>query len=112
MKKGNQYKKGANKERWLVNYLKAHGAIVAARSAGSHSPFDVWADFPKFTLRAQCKSGVKPPQEEEAKLLDLSIKIPYAVIMLFWWADRKPCLVTTWMKGEKMGQANLKGETK
>lgn len=100
MKKGNQYKKGANRERQLVHLLYRFGAVAAARSAGSHSPIDVWADFTGFTYRAQCKAGVKPPQEVEDELLDLSLKVPYADYALWWFPDRQPPHVKVWRNGE------------
>ena len=41
----NKYKKAANEEREIMNYLRKEGWI-SARSAGSHSAVDVWAVHP------------------------------------------------------------------
>ena len=40
------YKNGADKERRIVLKLKAKG-FISARSAGSHSPIDVWSINPE-----------------------------------------------------------------
>ena len=40
MKPAQRYKKGANKEREIVNDFKAKGWEIAFRSAGSRSPID------------------------------------------------------------------------
>lgn len=37
------YIKGKNKEQRIANRLKKEGFIIAQRSAGSHSPIDVFA---------------------------------------------------------------------
>lgn len=37
----NSYKRSVKRERQLVNEARAEG-LIACRSAGSHSPFDVW----------------------------------------------------------------------
>jgi len=53
----NAYLRGTAKERSVVNKLRAEG-WVACRSAGSHSPHDVWAWHPVYrkVLLLQLKS--------------------------------------------------------
>ena len=59
------YIKGVRKERAQVNRAKARGCI-AARSAGSHSPIDVWVvDHPGRTITLiQCKPDSMPNKEK------------------------------------------------
>ena len=42
----NVYKKGARKEYKIIKDLKAEGFEIAQRSAGSHSPIDIFAIDP------------------------------------------------------------------
>lgn len=51
-----RYRKGYRKENNLMNAFK-EGGCIAARSAGSHSPVDVWAINPetKRVYLIQCK---------------------------------------------------------
>lgn len=65
------YKRGADKERKLVNKARKEGKI-AFRSAGSHSPIDiVIVDYSsKHIILAQCKHSMKlrgaiPPELKE-----------------------------------------------
>lgn len=61
------YRRGADKERRLVNDFKALG-MLAFRSAGSHSPIDVFALDPKEKkiYLVQCKT-YKARMSEKAK---------------------------------------------
>ena len=52
------YVRGARYERECAKLLKERGALVAQRSAGSHSPVDVWAIVPDGSvLMIQVKTG-------------------------------------------------------
>lgn len=66
----NNYRKGADKERRIVNELRSEG-WVCARSAGSKSPIDIWAIDPKTNqiLLIQCKSD-KATKAYKKKLYD------------------------------------------
>lgn len=46
MKAGGRYRKGANIERKRVQYHYKQGALLAARTAGSHGQYDVVALYP------------------------------------------------------------------
>lgn len=64
------YRRGADKERKLVNKLRAEG-FVAARSAGSHSPIDVWAIRPETgEIRLFQLKGSKMPESAKKRLYD------------------------------------------
>jgi hypothetical protein len=55
------YINGVYKERKILNEARSHGCI-GARSAGSHSPIDLWIiDHPGRTIRLiQCKPDSMP----------------------------------------------------
>ena len=63
-----KYQKGYRAERKLVNLLKDK-AILAVRTAGSHSPIDVIAVFPSRVLFFQVKSGKSRISKKEKELL-------------------------------------------
>lgn len=52
-----KYTRGREKEYWLVKQLKEQGYDIVIRSAGSHSPVDVWAvDISNKKIKLfQCK---------------------------------------------------------
>lgn len=58
----NSYLRSTKRERQLVNEFRAKG-YHAARSAGSHSPWDVWAFNPKngdvILIQVKTKKGSK-----------------------------------------------------
>jgi hypothetical protein len=56
----NAYRKGADKERQRVRWHLARGALWAARTAGSHSAFDVVAVYHGEVVLEQLKAGGKP----------------------------------------------------
>ena len=60
------YQNGRAKEQRIVNKLKAQG-YIAARSAGSKSPIDVWSVNPKTKLvkLIQSKIGYLSPKQKE-----------------------------------------------
>jgi Holliday junction resolvase len=62
------YNKGRSKEYKVMELLKAQGWVVA-RSAGSHSPVDVFAARSGATLLVQVKNGKARVKVEEAKEL-------------------------------------------
>lgn len=71
MNKKNNYKNGAQKERRILNSFKKRGCI-GARSAGSHSPIDVWiidGEHKKIYL-IQSKLG-KLSQKQREEILSL-----------------------------------------
>lgn len=49
------YKRGASFEYERVAYHKENGAIVATRTPGSHTPFDVMAQYPTHDVYEQLK---------------------------------------------------------
>ena len=59
------YVRGRDFEYKIVNRLKAEGFSIAVRSAGSHSPIDIWAvNFQKRKIKlVQCKSGISKKAE-------------------------------------------------
>lgn len=85
----NKYRKGADYERKIVNELREYGWI-AARSAGSHSPIDVWAinEKEKKILLIQAKKGKPIPKAERTKIQTLlkSLKGNYTVDAELWEA--------------------------
>jgi len=64
----NNYRRGANFERRFVEWLRERGA-VAARVAGSHGSFDVFAIHHGASVLCQLKSGKKPASKEEIAAL-------------------------------------------
>lgn len=62
------YNRGRSKEYKAMEMLKAEGWVVA-RSAGSHSPVDVFAAREGATLLLQVKNGKARVKAEEAKEL-------------------------------------------
>ena len=94
MKPGGQYRKGANKERWLVKECLRNGAVLAFRSAGSHSPIDVVAVYKTGILLFQCKAGKCPAKDEMLPIEELRKSLPWAEVMLLWFPDRgKPVII-------------------
>lgn len=71
MKGINRKRKGLDYERKIVRQLKSLG-YMAARSAGSHSPIDVWAIHPqqKIVRLIQCKTGTAYSEKKEQEILD------------------------------------------
>lgn len=61
------YINGRNKEYRIIKFLKAKG-FIAVRSAGSHSPIDVWAINPetKEIMLIQSKLGKGAITNKEA----------------------------------------------
>lgn len=82
----NRYRKGANKERKIVNAWREKGAI-AFRSAGSKSPIDVTViDFENKIIRLiQCKVGSEKYEKYAKKKVEksgiLKLEGYYNVIM-------------------------------
>jgi Holliday junction resolvase len=68
-----QYRKGARKEYKIVKQLKEKGFEIAQRSAGSHSPVDVWGVNlkTKEILLIQSKAGKTKKEEEYSDLIGL-----------------------------------------
>lgn len=62
------YERGRSKEYRAMEILRAEGWVVA-RSAGSHSPVDVFAAKEGATLLLQVKNGKARVKAEEAKEL-------------------------------------------
>jgi Holliday junction resolvase len=63
-----QYQRGVSKEYRAMELLREDGWVVA-RSAGSHSPVDVFAAKLGATLLVQVKKGKARMKAEEAKEL-------------------------------------------
>ena len=63
-----QYQRGVSKEYKAMEMLREDGWVVA-RSAGSHSPVDVFAARKGETLLIQVKNGKARVKAEEAKEL-------------------------------------------
>lgn len=66
-----KYQKGADAERAMVRKLKSLG-YMAARSAGSHSPIDVWAiHHERRVIRLiQMKTGKSYSEKSKQKILE------------------------------------------
>ena len=64
------YKRGAEKERKIVNKAKEEDGVIALRSAGSHSPIDVIIidTLNKKISLIQCKHTLKLRGDIEPKL--------------------------------------------
>lgn len=60
------YCKGRNKEYAVIKQLKTEGFTIAQRSAGSHSPIDIFAinNDTKTILFIQCKAGITEEREK------------------------------------------------
>jgi len=68
------YLKGRRKEYKICEELKKQGYEIVQRSAGSHSPIDIWAvnkELQKITL-IQCKPDNMPESEKKKILEDLN----------------------------------------
>jgi Holliday junction resolvase len=63
-----QYERGRSKEYTVMTLLKSEGWVVA-RSAGSHSPVDIFAAKLGVTLLVQVKKGKARMKAQEAKEL-------------------------------------------
>ena len=81
-----RYRKGAVKERRLVRELKEAGYDVAARTAGSHSPIDIFAinKEDRSILFIQSKSDKFPDSQaakicEEFEWLDGEFNVEFSV---------------------------------
>ena len=72
----NNYRKGAQVERDAVNKHKANGAILALRSAGSHSPADVIAIYPDKIVIQQYKKGAKPSRADRGAWDRFALQLP------------------------------------
>lgn len=82
-----KYQKGVRKERQTVHYLEDMG-VVAFRSAGSHSPFDVVGVCWNRVFLIQVKAGKKPSRAEFEQLR--AIKTPpidWVTKQMWFWAD-------------------------
>jgi len=80
------YRNGARKERKIANDLKAEGWDIAQRSAGSHSPVDVWAVNKKLKkikcIQAKPDSMGKKARErieEEMSWLNNTFRVEFYV---------------------------------
>lgn len=86
----NKYRKGADYERKIVNELRDAG-FIAARSAGSKSPIDVWAinEKEREILLVQAKKGKPIPKAERTKIQTLleSLEGNYTVKAELWEGD-------------------------
>ena len=91
--KGNKNARaGYRVENRFVNYLKEkRGFDVAVRSAGSHSPVDVWGlSFPRgLILIAQCKKHKKLVDKKNSEMLKILSEISRWIIACDVWPDRK-----------------------
>jgi Holliday junction resolvase len=79
------YRKGVRKERKVVNQLKAEGWDIAQRSAGSHSPVDIWAVNlkTKEIMLIQCKPDNYKDTKKYQDLIDIDgqmFKIGFKII--------------------------------
>ena len=81
------YIKGRAKEYRIVNSLKASGYDIAQRSAGSHSPIDVWAisKVLKTIVLIQVKpksmsKKAKKKLEKEYEWLNDKFEVQFAVV--------------------------------
>lgn len=78
----NLYKKGVRKEYKICKELRDEGYNIVQRSAGSHSPIDIWAvDYEKKEiLLVQSKlSGSSEKYKEEEKNLNGSFNVRFQV---------------------------------
>lgn len=68
-----QYRKGTRKEYKIVKELKENGFEIAQRSAGSHSPVDVWGVNlkTKEVLLIQSKASKQKNEKEYEHLIGL-----------------------------------------
>lgn len=87
----NRFDKGKKYEQKIVRQLKSEG-YIAARSAASKSPIDVWAVHPQARIirLIQAKKGrnvVTGKQKKEIKDLCESLTGPYNVIAELWEED-------------------------
>jgi hypothetical protein len=79
------YINGRNKEYTAINRLKAEGAVIAQRSAGSKSPIDVWALMSDGRVRmVQVKKDTSPLKLELLQELHV---LPPNTLELWHWAD-------------------------
>ncbi len=74
-----RYSSGANLERALVNHLRGLG-WVAARSAGSKSPVDVWAAKDGVVIAYQCAVNYTHAKELAVKAASEKMGIPVLLI--------------------------------
>jgi len=76
------YQKGYRAELNILHELKTLG-YIAARSAASHSAFDVWAVREKDVVLVQAKRGGKPSPCDYKSAKEA--KVPDSVIVLVVW---------------------------
>jgi Holliday junction resolvase len=70
------YISGRAAEYAVVKELRKQGAVVAQRSAGSHSPIDVFALMPNGRVRLiQVKKGESPLELEKLESLPCAVNI-------------------------------------
>lgn len=74
-KRTNQYARGAARERYIVNKLRAQG-YSAVRSAGSHGLWDVIAISSEQVLLIQSKLSAKKLRDDENLKLFRAMKVP------------------------------------
>jgi len=72
-------KMGYAYEHRTVEWLKSHGAELVQRSAGSHSPVDIWCVKGDTLFLIQCKSGGAKLEKERKDLITLAKKIKTVV---------------------------------
>ena len=66
------YRNGVAKEQYNVKKLKDTGWDIVQRSAGSHSPIDIWAvnKLTKVIKLIQCKKTKTFPESEKQKIIN------------------------------------------
>lgn len=97
MAKRTQYQRGAEIEYKIVAEMKEKGALVAVRSAGSHSKVDVWIITKEgkiLLIQSKRSKGAisleKLYQEDINDLIELAKLLDVNVGVEFWhWQDRK-----------------------
>jgi hypothetical protein len=86
---GGQYAKGAARERARVKWHLENGAVTAHRSAGSHSPIDVTANYADGVVFESLKCGSASLSQEEAESL-IEIRLgshPSTKVRYVRWPD-------------------------
>ena len=89
------YRKGANKERFVVNFLKEMGYVVI-RASGSHGLFDVVAISPEEIKLIQVKSSVQ--KKNMRKVWDeIQIEVPdkTSIELWYWVSDTRKWYIYT-----------------
>lgn len=84
------YERGRAAEYKVVKRLREQGALIAQRSAGSHSPVDIWAVFPDHMLLVQVKKDDSPHRLDDFHALP----VPAGVIKQLWHFTSKGLIVS------------------